>query len=67
MTKRFLALSREEREALIDTKEARFRERLARSLEAFGPDPNGDTPNCFRQERGRPAIPVVRIGGKYIH
>jgi hypothetical protein len=67
MTKRFLALSREEREALIDTKEARFRERLARSLEAFGPDPNGDTPSCFRRKQERPAIPVVHPGSTSIH
>jgi hypothetical protein len=37
MTKRFLSLSRKERGALIDTKEVRFRERLARSLKAVGP------------------------------
>jgi hypothetical protein len=59
-TRRFTSLTRQERETLIDTKEARSRERLARELKAFGPDPNGDTPSCFRQKRGRPAIPVVR-------
>jgi hypothetical protein len=36
-TRRFTVLPREERAALIDTKEAGFRERLARELEAVGP------------------------------
>jgi hypothetical protein len=36
-TRRFAALPREERTALIDAKETNFLERLARKLEAFGP------------------------------
>ena len=46
MTKRFLSLSRKERGALIDTKEVRFRERLARSLEAVGPATEPSPRDC---------------------
>jgi hypothetical protein len=38
-TRRFTALPRQKREALIDAKEAEFRERLARELEALGSAP----------------------------
>jgi hypothetical protein len=37
MTKRFTSLPHQERAALIDAREARFRERLACELEAVGP------------------------------
>jgi hypothetical protein len=53
MTKRFLALSREERAALLDAKQTAFLKHLAQAL---GPDPDGDTLSCFCQERGRAAI-----------
>jgi hypothetical protein len=59
MTQRFLSLSREERVASLDAKQSRFLEHLARKLDALGPDPNGDTSNCFHQRRGRP--PAERI------
>jgi hypothetical protein len=36
-TRRFTCLTRQEREALIDAKEAEFRERLAREIEALSP------------------------------
>jgi hypothetical protein len=50
MTQRFTSLSREEREALINAKEARFRENLAK---AMGPDPDSNTPSRFHQRRIR--------------
>jgi hypothetical protein len=62
MTERFTSLTRQEREALIDTKETRFLEHLARKLEVLGPDPDSGTPSCFHRRRGRTAIPVVREG-----
>jgi hypothetical protein len=62
MTRRFTSLTREERAALLDAKQSRFLERVAKAL---GPDPNSDTPSCFRQKRGRTAIPVVRTEGTY--
>jgi stage V sporulation protein SpoVS len=37
MIRRFLSLSRQEREAMLYTKKAQFLERLARELEALGP------------------------------
>ena len=57
MPKRFTSLPRAERAALLNAKQTRFLEDLARTLEALGPDPKGDTPSCFRQRQGRPAIP----------
>ena len=59
MTQRFLSLPREERTASLDAKQTAFLERVA---EALGPNLNGSTPMCFRQKRGRTAIPVVRAG-----
>ena len=56
---RFLSLPREEPAASLDAKRTAFLERIA---EALGPNPNGSIPKCFRQKRGRSAIPVVREG-----
>ena len=39
MSRRFLSLSRKERAALLDAKQDRFLKRLARELEALGPNP----------------------------
>jgi len=64
MPKRYLSLSPEARAAFLNAKQSRFLERLARELDALGPDPNGDTPNCFRQRIGRPAVPVRRAPEK---
>jgi hypothetical protein len=55
MTRRFTSLSREERTALLDAKQSRFLENLAK---AMGPDPDSNTPSRFLQRRGRTAIPV---------
>jgi hypothetical protein len=55
MTRRFTSLSREERTALLDAKQSRFLENLAK---AMGPDPDSSTPSRFLQRRGRTAIPI---------
>ena len=55
MTKRFDSGPREQQETLIDAKQARFLERLARKLEALGLDPNGPASRCFQRRCGRPA------------
>ena len=52
------SLSPKERAALLEAKRTAFLEHLARELAAMGPDPKGNTPSCFRQKRGRTAIPV---------
>jgi hypothetical protein len=61
-TRRFTALPREEREALIDTKEARFRERLARELKAFGPATKPPPSPRDRVIRQAPASGCWRTG-----
>ena len=56
--KRYTALPSRERAALLDAKQKTFLDHLARELEALGVDERGGVPSCFRQRRGRTAIPV---------
>ena len=58
MRRLYSALSSRERAALLDAKRTAFLEALARNLDALGSDEKGGVPSCFRQRRGRTAIPV---------
>ena len=58
MKKLYSSLSTRERAALLDAKQKVFLERLAHELDALGSDQKGGVPSCFRQKRGRTAIPV---------
>jgi hypothetical protein len=60
MTKRFLSHSPEERAALLNTKQERFLENLAK---AMGPDPDSNTPRRFHQRRGQGPCRADRQGG----
>ena len=58
MRKLYSALSSRERAALLDDKRTAFLEALAHQLDALGGDRKGGVASCFRQKRGRTAIPV---------
>ena len=58
MRRLYSALSSRERAALLDAKRTAFLEALARNLDALGSDEKGGVPSCFRQRRGRTAIPI---------
>ena len=58
MIRRFLSLSRQEREAVLYTKEAQFLELLARELEALGP---------ATATQAVEAIASVHVPGPYFH
>ena len=58
MRKLYSALSSRERAALLDDKRTAFLEALAHQLDALGADQKDSVPSCFRQKRGRTAIPV---------
>ena len=56
MTQRFTSLSREERAALLDAKQSRFLENLARELDALSSAPPAPKPppaNVFYRKRGQ--------------
>ena len=54
----YSALPSRERAALLDDKRMAFLEALAHQLDALGANQKGGVSSCFRQKRGRTAIPV---------
>jgi hypothetical protein len=63
-TRHFASLPRDEREALLATKEAEFRDRLARELEAVGPAQKPPSPRD-RAIRQAPARGRWRAGKEH--
>ena len=64
MRKLYSALSSRERAALLEARQKAFLEALARNLDALAADQKGSVPSCFRQKRGRTAIPVRTKGSR---